>query len=197
VRGTDEYSGVMSVLPARHPVTADEFERMVEAGVFATDGRLELIDGEILDMSPIGSAHVACVSRLTHLFAGLAVASEAIVQAQGAFRADDLSRPQPDLALLRWRDDFYAAALARPDDVLLVVEVADSSLRFDRTVKRPAYARACVAETWIVDLNRGAVEVARRPSADGYGTITTHARGEVLAPQAFPGVAVAVADVLG
>jgi Uma2 family endonuclease len=111
--------------------------------------------------------------------------------------ADDLSRPQPDLALLRWRDDFYAAALPRPDDVLLVVEVADSSLRFDRTVKRPAYARSRVAETWIVDLNGGAVEVARRPSADGYGAIMTHARGEVLAPQAFPGIAVAVADVLG
>jgi Uma2 family endonuclease len=123
--------------------------------------------------------------------------AEGRVQAQGPFRADDLSRPQPDLALLRWREDFYAAALARPDDVLLVVEVSDSSLPFDRTVKRPAYGRAGVAETWIVDLNAQAVEVARRPSVDGYGTVTIHTRGDPLSPEAFPDLTIAVDDVLG
>jgi Uma2 family endonuclease len=187
----------MSVLPARHAVTADEFERMVEAGVFAVDDRLELIDGEILDMSPTGSSHVACVSRLMHLFAGLSVARGAVVQAQGAIRADDLSRPQPDLALLHWRDDFYAAALARPHEVLLVVEVAGSSVHFDRTIKRPGYARAGVPETWIVDLRAEIVELARQPSPHGYRAIEEHGRGDILAPEAFPDVTIAVGDILG
>jgi len=187
----------MSVLPARHPVTADEFERMVDAGVFAADGRLELIDGEILDMSPIGSGHQGCVNRLHRIFAALSASDGAIVQVQGAFRADDWSRPQPDVALFRWRDDFYARALARPEDVLLLIEVADSSLRFDRMVKRPAYARAGVPETWVVDLRGGVIEVAREPFDFGYGRIDRLARGDTLAPDAFPDLTIAVTDILG
>lgn len=170
---------------------------MVEAGVFAADGRLELIDGEILDMSPIGSAHQACVNRLTLVFAELGVAHQAIVQVQGALRAGVRSRPQPDLALVRWRDDFYADALPGPDDVLLVVEVADTSLRFDRWVKLPAYAIAGVPETWVVDVNGEVVEVARDPSDMGYSRFVQLQRGDSLAPEAFPDLTIAVTDILG
>ena len=187
----------MSVLPARHPVTVDEFERMVEAGVFAADRRLELIDGEIVDMSPIGIAHQACVNRLTQLFAGVAVAHAAIVQVQGAVRANVHSRPQPDVALLRWRDDFYADALPGPADVLLLIEVADSSLRFDRWVKLPAYAIAGVPEAWVVDVHGQVVEVARGASDLGYSQFVQHHRGDSLAPEVFPELTIAVDDILG
>jgi Uma2 family endonuclease len=186
----------MSVLPARHQVSADEFERMIAAGVFADDDRLELIGGEILEMSPIDPGHQGCVNRLTHLFARLAIDERVIVQPQGPFRADDWSRPQPDLALLRWRDDFYARAVARPADMLLAIEVADSSLRFDRTIKRPRDAQAGVPEMWIIDLRGEVVEVARRPSAEGYGSVERLARGDTIAPEAFPELTCAVDDLL-
>jgi Uma2 family endonuclease len=187
----------MSVLPARHVVTVEEYDRMVEAGVFAADRRLELIGGEIVDMSPIGSAHEACVDRLTRSFAPLATSDRAALRIQGSFQADDRSRPQPDVAILRTRGDFYAEAHPRPEDLFLVVEVADSSLRYDRSVKRPAYARVGVRETWIVDLVGGIVEVARDPSAAGYCRIDRFARGETVAPEAFPDLTIAVDDVLG
>ena len=137
------------------------------------------------------------MSRLTRLFAPLTIADDAIVQLQGPFRATDLSRPQPDLALLRYRSDFYAEGLGRPADVLLLIEVSDSSLRFDRTAKRPAYARAGVVETWIVDVADGVVEVAREPTPTGYGAITAHARGDAIAPLAFPELRLAVTEIVG
>jgi Uma2 family endonuclease len=187
----------MSVLPARHAVTVDEFGRMVDAGVFAADRRLELIDGEILDMSPIGSPHQACVDRLTRLFAPLAVSGQALLRVQGSVQVNDLSQPQPDVALLRPRDDFYAGRHPGPDAVFLVVEVADTSLRFDRQVKLPMYAQAGVAEAWVIDLNGGVVDVATRPSSQGYDSVVQAARGDVLSPVAFPDLTVAVTQILG
>lgn len=188
---------LVSVLPERHLVTVDEFDRMVDAGVFAPEGRLELLDGEMVDMSPIGSAHQACVNRLTTLFAPLAVAERAVVQVQGAIRASAISRPQPDVALLVPRDDYYAEGHPGPSDVLLVIEVADTSVRFDRGTKLPAYGRAGVAETWVVDLNGGVVDVATRPSEQGDAHLVRVARGGTLAPTAFPDLRLAVADLLG
>ena len=185
------------MLPVRHLVTVDEFERMVDAGVFAPDRRLELIDGEIVDMSPIGSAHQACVNRLNVVFSPLAVAGRAVVQVQGAIRASEVSQPQPDIALVRPRDDFYAGGHPGPDDLLLVVEVADSSVRFDRWTKLPVYAKAGVAETWVVDLNGGVVDVATDPSEQGYGRLVQAAPGDSVAPAAFPDLAISVGQLLG
>ncbi len=187
----------MSVLPVRHLVTVDEFDRMVDAGVFAADRRLELIDGEIVDMSPIGSPHEACVDRLTALFAPLVVSGRAILRVRGSFRANDISRPQPDVALLLPRDDFYASAHPSPSDLLLVVEVADTSLRFDRWTKLPAYGKAGVPETWIVDLNGGVIDVATEPSEQGYGRLVQAGQGDTLAPTAFPDIAVSVTQLVG
>lgn len=189
--------GLVSVLPERHLVTVDEFDRMVDAGVFAPEGRLELIDGEMVDMSPIGSAHQACVDRLTTLFAPLAASGRALLRVQGSFRASDISRPQPDVALLVPRDDYYAEGHPGPSDVLLVIEVADTSVRFDRATKLPAYGRAGVAETWVVDLNGSVVEVATRPSERGYEHLVRVGREGTLAPTAFPDLRIAVADLLG
>jgi Uma2 family endonuclease len=187
----------VSLLPERHLVTVDEFDRMVDAGVFAPDRRLELIDGEMVDMSPIGSAHQACVDRLTTLLAPLATSGRALLRVQGSFKASDISQPQPDVALLVPRDDYYAQAHPGPSDVLLVIEVADTSVRFDRDVKLPAYGRAGVAEAWVVDLHGGVVEIATRPSDQGYEHLVRAGRQHNLTPTAFPDVVIAVSDLLG
>jgi Uma2 family endonuclease len=186
----------MSVMPARHPVTVDQFDRMVEAGVFGPDERLELIGGEIVDMSPIGSRHQACVDRLTSMFAP-ALPGRAIVRVQGSVRITDLSQPQPDLALLRPRDDFYVDAHPGPADVLLVVEVADTSLSYDRWTKLPLYAKAGVPEAWVIDLNGGVVDIAAQPGEHGYGVLAQRDRDGVLSPAAFPDLSFPVVEVLG
>jgi Uma2 family endonuclease len=187
----------MSVFPVRHPVTVDEFLRMVEADVFAPDERLELIDGEIIDMSPIGDPHQACVIRLTTLFSPLVAEGRALLLVQGSFQAGDWSMPQPDAALARVRGDFYAEGRPRPADLLLAVEVADSSLRFDRGTKRPLYAKVGVPEMWIVDLKGGVVDVATDPSEHGYRRIVQSGLGDAVAPAAFPDLTVEVAWLLG
>jgi Uma2 family endonuclease len=130
----------MSVQIARHYFTADEFERMAERGVFLEDARLELVEGEIVEMSPIGKRRAACVDLLAELFRER-LQRQVIVRVQNPIQLDDHSEPQPDLALLRRREDFYRDALPTPDDVLLVVEVADTSVEYDRQVKLPIYAR--------------------------------------------------------
>jgi len=136
--------------PRRHRLTVADYHRMGEVGILAPDARVELIDGEIIDMAPIGSPHVSTVLRLDHLLKD-AVKGHALVLVQAPIVLDDYSAPQPDLALLRLRDDYYRSSLARPADVLLIVEVAQSSLRYDRSVKVPLYARHGIPEVWVVD----------------------------------------------
>ena len=136
----------MSVEIARHSFTVEEFERMGEACIFPPDARLELIEGEIVEMSPIGSPHAACVDALALLFNEIA-RRRFIIRVQSPVRLNDFSEPQPDVALLRWRDDFYRSAHPTPADVLLVVEVSDTTVETDRKVKVPLYARAGIPET--------------------------------------------------
>jgi hypothetical protein len=169
---------------------------MAEAGIFSEDDRVELLEGEIVAMSPIGSRHAACVDRLTqHLV--VQVGRRAIVRVQNPIRLGEYSEPQPDLALLKSRPDFYAEAHPGPEDVLLIVEVADQSAAVDREVKVPLYARWGVPEVWVVDLVSERVEVYRQPGAGGYEQRLTLARGDVVTPQAFSELRLAVADLLG
>lgn len=186
----------MSAMPARHLVTADEFERMAEAGVFHPEERLELWEGEILAMSPIGSRHVGCVNRLNTMLVP-ALLGRAIVQVQGSIRLTGLSVPQPDVVLLHPRDDFYADGHAGPADIALVVEVADTSLRFDLQTKLPDYAKAGIAETWVVDVNGGVIYVATEPEANRYGDVAERGLDDTLAPVAFPDVKATVREILG
>lgn len=157
----------MSALPAKHLFTSEELAQMTSSGLFAEDDRVELLGGEIFEMSPVGPRHAACVRRLTNLLARQ-LGGSAVVDAQNPLRLNELSQPQPDLAVLRPRDDFYADAHPGPEDVLLLVEVADTSLAYDRDVKIPLYARCGVPEVWLVDLESRAVEVYRDPGAAGY-----------------------------
>jgi len=153
----------------RHRLNVDEYHRMAEAGILGPDARVELIEGEIIDMAPIGSRHAATVSRLAHLL-HQRIGQQAIVWTQNPIRLDEYSEPEPDLALLRPRDDFYATAHPGPGDVLLVVEVADSSLRYDREIKIPLYARHGIPEAWLLDLENERFLRFLEPGPDGYRT---------------------------
>lgn len=150
-----------------HRFTVADYYRMAEAGIFNEDSRVELIRGQIVDMPPIGAPHFAAVNRLNRLLVQ-AVGNRAIVSVQNPVRLDDGSEPEPDIALLKPRADEYAAAIAGADDVLLIVEVADSSLRDDRTVKAPLYAEGGIPEYWIVNLVERVIEVHRQPNGAHY-----------------------------
>ena len=180
----------------RHRFSVEDYHRMARAGILGEDDRVELIDGEIVDMAPIGPRHAASVDRLVRAFSRR-LEDRAIVRVQSPVRLGERSEPQPDVALLRPRDDYYASGHPAAADVLLVVEVAESSAEYDRQVKVPLYGRHGVAEVWLVDLERGQVEVYRRPGGEGYGEVRTLGRGEGLSPLAFPDLTLAVDDILG
>jgi Uma2 family endonuclease len=186
----------MSQQLAKHLITADEYEQMGRAGIFHPDVRLELIEGEIYEMSPIGSPHAACVKRLSallnHLFGG-----KLIVGTQDPIRLNDFSEPQPDVALLRWRDDFYSAAHPTPADVLLVIEVADTTLETDRKVKIPLYAKADIPETWLINLPEECVELYAELKGGAYQTTRRFARGEIVQSHSIEKLNINVSDILG
>ena len=152
---------------------------MAAAGVLSEDDRVELIEGEVVEMNPIGSRHAACVGRLTELLVRL-VGGVAIVWVQNPVRIDDYSEPLPDVALLKRRDDFYALANPQPRDVLLIIEVADSSVEYDRDIKIPIYSRAGVPEVWLVNLPEEAIEIYARPLNNAYQETRLVKRGESL-----------------
>jgi Uma2 family endonuclease len=186
----------MSIQLIRHRFTADEYHQMAEAGVLRDDDRVELIEGEIVDMTPIGPRHSAVVNRLTHSLVRNC-GDRAIVQVQGPIRLGLHSEPQPDVVLLRPRPDFYETAMPGPESVLLLIEVADTSLPYDRTVKLLLYARAGIREVWLVDLVRNQVEVHLDPAENGYRSSETHGSGDRLVPIAFPEVSLSPAEILG
>jgi Uma2 family endonuclease len=175
--------------------TVEEYHRMAEVGILHEDDRVELIEGAIVQMTAIGRQHAACVGELNNRLVP-ALAGRALVWPQNPISLPGDTEPQPDIVLLRPRADRYAADDARPDDVLLVIEVADSSVRYDRLVKRPLYARAGIPEVWIVDLPGQAVEVCRQPGPTGYASVERVGREGTVAPQAFPDVRLAVVEIL-
>jgi Uma2 family endonuclease len=174
--------------------TVEEYHRMGEAGILHEDDRVELVGGEILEMAAIGSRHLACVNGLNRLLVGV-VGDEAIVSVQNPVRLDGRGEPQPDLAVLKGRD--YTDALPGPEDVLLVIEVSDTTLRYDRDFKLPLYARAGLPEVWIVDLKGEEIERHTSPSGDGYRHTGRARRGEELASEALPALTLRADDVLG
>jgi hypothetical protein len=186
----------MSVPEARHSFTVGEYHRMTQAGIFTEDDRVELIEGEVVHMAAIGSRHAACVDRLNRLFVRQA-GDRAIVRVQNPVRLGDLSEPEPDLVLARARADFYAAAHPTAADVLLLVEVSDSSHRYDETVKVPLYARYGIPEVWIVDLETDAIQVHRLPAGEAFGSVVSAHPQQTLSPAALPDVRIPVRDALG
>jgi Uma2 family endonuclease len=185
------------VAAARHRFTTQEYRRMALAGILSEDSPVELIDGEIVEMSPVGSQHVALVNRLDDLLHERLPRTSFIVQVQSPVILDDHYEPEPDIAVLRYRADYYAQALAGPADVLLLVEVADSSLPFDLDVKLPIYACAGIPEVWIVDLDGGRIERYSSPTADGYGQNASAGHGATLASATLPTLMIQVDEALG
>jgi len=170
--------------------TVEEFRRMDEAGIFDPEARVELLDGEVIEMSPIGTRHAGCVNRLIYHFV-TRLGARAVVAPQNPIQIGNFSQPQPDVVVLRPRPDFYGDQHALPPDVLLAVEVADTSLRFDLRRKAPLYTAGGLPEVWVVDVAGGVVHVFRA------GAHTEHRAGDSLAPLAFPDLVLEVTAILG
>jgi Uma2 family endonuclease len=176
--------------------SVDEYDRMVEAGILREDERIELIEGEIIQMAAVGGPHVSCVIRLTDELSQWS-AGRFMVSVQNPVRLGPHSEPEPDIAILRRRSALYTAGLPGPEYVLLLIEVADSSLGYDRGTKLPLYAAAGIPEVWIANLTAECVEVYRRPQGGRYLDQRVHHRGETLTPEALPDVALPVLSILG
>jgi Uma2 family endonuclease len=179
-----------------HRFTVSDYHRMAEVGILDENDRVELIEGEIVDMTPLGRRHQARVDQLAELLIR-GLGERAIVRVQGSIRLGERSEPQPDLVVLRRRADFYADADVGPPDVLLVIEVADTSLAHDRDVKVPLYNRAAITEVWLVDLNGENVTVYREPGPRGYGDVFTARAQERLSPRLFPELVLTPVQILG
>jgi Uma2 family endonuclease len=181
---------------AKRWFTVDEYYRMAQAGILTEDDRVELIEGEVIEMSPIGSRHAACVNRLNTLLNRL-VGQQAIVSVQNPIYIDEFSEPQPDIALLRLREDFYVGSHPTASDVLLVIEVADTSVEYDRKKKLPLYARAGIPEVWLANLPEDRFEIHTQPLNGKYQSIVIVRRGESINSQTIISLSIGVDDVLG
>jgi Uma2 family endonuclease len=184
------------VPPLKRLFTVHEYHKMGEAGILTEDDRVELIEGEIVVKASISVGHLGHVNRFSHVFIG-ALRDQAVVHIQNPVRLGLRTEPEPDVTLLRFRDDFYTGKFPGPDDTLLIVEIADSSLGYDQQTKARLYAKAGIQEYWIVDLIHGEIVVHREPSRSRYRGVQHLKVGDSIAPLAFPEVSLAVADLLG
>jgi len=185
----------METAVLKRTFTVDEFHRMAEAGIFAGDDRLELLDGEIVRMTPIGSRHAACVKRLTEWLVRR-VQEGAIVSVQDPIVLSGHTELYPDVALLKRRSDFYSESLPRPADEFLVVEVSDTTGEYDRGVKLPRYAGSGIPEVWVVDLRERAVDVYRQPAGGEYREHQRLSAGQTVAIPGVIGQQIRVDDML-
>jgi Uma2 family endonuclease len=182
--------------PVRHRFTVDDYEAMVRAGILHEDDRVELIDGEVIEMPPNGPEHQSRIDRHTMLF--IRAFGDAVqVRIQGPVRVNGYGQPEPDVALLRPRGDFYQSAHPTPADIFLLIEVSDTTIAYDRRTKAALYGRNSILEYWLLDINQDAVIVHRDPSPDGYRSVQTLRRGDRIALLTFPDHEFAVADLLG
>jgi Uma2 family endonuclease len=186
----------MAVELARRRFTTAEYYEMLRSGILTQDDRVELIEGEIVEMTPIGPKHAGIVGRLTGWFARR-FGEGVHVSPQNPIDLGERSQPQPDVVVARSTPDTYTHSHPTPADILLLVEVSDTTLEYDRQVKATLYARALIPETWIFDLPGDQVLIYREPSAEGYRLLRIVRRGERIAPLAFPDVSFLVDDLIG
>jgi len=186
---------MVAVFPQKHLTDIDEWHRMGEAGIFPPEARMELIEGEILHMAPIGFNHAGHVNRLNRIFNRL-VLPHALVGVQNPLQLGDLSEPEPDLVLLRPEANDYTTRHPNAADVLLVVEVSDSTLRFDRSQKRRLYATHHIPEYWIVNLIDNCLEVYRQPENGDYLEKISLSKSDSLNLVSLPDMQISIADIL-
>ena len=182
-------------LQTEHRFSVQDYYRMAETGVLRPGSRVELLEGKINDMSPIGPFHGGIVKRLSRIFNSKAK-GRWVVSTQDPLRLDDFSEPQPDIMLLKPAADDYTNRHPRSEDVFLLIEVSDSTIDFDRDEKLPIYGKAGIPEVWIINLNDLAVEIYREPHFTGYGSKIILRAGDEAKPMAFPDVAINVAELL-
>ncbi len=186
----------MAVEYQRRPITVQEYERMAEMGIIGPDERVELVDGEIILMPPMGPPHISSLGRLTELFV-LRLAPRAFIIPQAPMVVSRISEPEPDFQILVRREDFYFGERPSPTNCYALVECADTSLRYDRGKKLKVYARGGVREYWIVNLVDRCVEVYREPHDVGYAVHTVHQPGDVISFAALPDLVLTVEEILG
>ena len=179
-----------------HRFNVQDYYRLAETGVLRPDARVELLEGKIIERSPIGPPHGGVVNCLIRIFIPLA-RGRWQMSVQNPLRLENFSEPQPDFQLLKPSPDDYKGRHPQAEDVYLLIEVSDTTLRYDREEKIPAYGRAGVPEVWIVDLNEARVEVYREPNFTGYGSRSIFEPGDTIAPQAFPSAVIQVAELFG
>lgn len=185
----------MSTQPSRRPFSVAEYDQMVATGILRDDDRVELIEGEIIAMSPIGPPHAACVRRLTRVLTRL-LGNRTLISVQCPVAIPNWSEPNPDVALLVPRDDDYTRSHPLPRHVQVLIEVADSSFAYDTQTKGPMYAKAGIRELWGADLSTDRIMVYTRPRGGRYSVIRPHALGDEFTSQRFPGIKFAVRDLL-
>lgn len=195
-KGMTSTANLPAATPSRRRFTVAEYYAMADIGILKENDRIELLDGDLIVMPPIGDWHAASVNRFTNslplLFQG-----RAIVCIQNPVRLNDSSEPQPDIMLLRWRDDFYSGGHPEPADVLLLIEVSDTSVDYDRSAKLSEYARAGIPEVWIVTRQDSRIEAYIEPIEGEYANVRYATPGESIAPQAFPEVVLKVDSLIG
>jgi len=186
----------MSIIETRRKFSGYEFLQMAQSGIIGKEDRVELLGGEIISMSPVGPDHSAIVARLTEILSH-ALYKQALLFVQNSIQLDPISLPEPDLTVTRWRPDYYKSALPTPADVLLIVEVAQTSFEYDRSVKLPKYAAAAIPEVWLINVEADQVERYTRPEQDHYRSRLVLSRGDTISTDGIPNLQVAVNDILG
>ena len=194
-KGVTAAANWSALAPTRRRFTVAEYYAMADVGILEENDRIELLDGDLIVMPPIGDWHAASVDRFTNSLPTL-LQGRAIVRVQNPTRLNDNSEPQPDIMLLRWRDDFYGGGHPGPADVLLLIEVSDTSVDYDRSAKLSAYARAGIPEVWIATRQDSRIEAYTEPIEGEYSNVRYAAPGERIAPQAFPEVVLEVDSLI-
>ena len=183
-----------AVVPKRFNV--EEFRKMTEVGILPEESGWEVIDGYLIDKMSIGSKHASTVKRLNRIFTNL-VGNEAIISIQDPIRVDEYNEPEPDVALLKSRKDFYAESHPTPQDVLLLIEVSDSTVEFDREIKKTLYAKAEVAEFWLVNLKENTVECYSSPKNGNYRLAKILEKGKTIKSETIEKLTLQVEEILG
>lgn len=184
----------MAVQMERRLFNADELPKLIESGILHEDERIELIDGDLVKMSPIGEKHAKILRRLLRILPKL-LEDKYLLDAQNPVRLSDFNQPQPDITVLRWREDDYADGHPTADAVLLIIEISDTSLAFDQEIKLPRYAAAGVPEVWIIDINRNKVEQYTNPQHDYYQMHLTLSVGDTLSPHFDNTIAISIQNL--
>ena len=186
----------MSALAVKRPFTTTEYYKLLESGVLTEDDRVELIDGEIITMSPIGPRHTASVKRL-NTFLVRKTFGLALIGVQDPIHLNQYSAPQPDISMLKFRDDYYASGHPEPEDTMIAIEVADSSVEYDRQVKIPKYAEAGIPEAWLIDLVNDRIEIYALPNEGIYQEVRIVLRHQKIISRTLPQLKLKAEDILG